>query len=68
MRLPLAIVHMNGQQKGRTVSMSYFQPRTGAQSKEQAGASDWGFVAFVIVITALAFALTLIQIYLQNPK
>jgi hypothetical protein len=48
--------------------MSYLQWRTGAQSKEQVGATDRGFVVFVIVITAIALALTLIQIYLQNPR
>ena len=48
--------------------MSYFQPRTGAQGKEQAGAADWGFVAFIIIITAIAVALVWTQIYLQNPQ
>jgi hypothetical protein len=48
--------------------MSDLQARTGPQRKEQVGAADWGFVAFVIVITAIAVALTLAQIYLQNPK
>jgi len=38
------------------------------QREEQAGAADWGFVAFVIIITAIALILTLSQIYLQNPK
>jgi hypothetical protein len=37
------------------------------QRKEQVGAADWGFVAFVIIITAIAVTLTLSQIYLQNP-
>ena len=36
------------------------------QRNEQVGAADWGFVAFVIIITAIA-NLTLSQIYLQNP-
>ena len=37
------------------------------QSKEQVGA-DWGFLAFVLVITAIAVTLPLTQIYLQNPR
>jgi hypothetical protein len=52
-------------QKGG-VSMSYLQRKN--HGKEQAEAPDWGFVAFVIVIFAIAVTLTLTQIYLQNPK
>jgi hypothetical protein len=44
------------------------QGTSSQQHKEQAGPADWGFVAFVIIITAIALTLTLIQIYLQNPK
>jgi hypothetical protein len=36
--------------------------------KEQAGEADWGFVAFIILITAIAVALVWTQIYLQNPQ
>jgi hypothetical protein len=32
------------------------------------GGSDLGFVAFIILITAIAVVLVLIQIYLQNPR
>jgi hypothetical protein len=48
--------------------MSDLEAKTGPQRKEQVGAADWGFVAFVIVITAIAVTLTLTQIYLQNPQ
>jgi hypothetical protein len=30
--------------------------------------ADLGFVAFVVIITAIAVLLTLTQIYLQNPR
>jgi hypothetical protein len=43
--------------------MSYFQ-----RTDHRKDAPDWGFLAFVITITALAVAAALIQIYLQNPK
>jgi hypothetical protein len=43
--------------------MSYFQ-----RSDHRKDAPDWGFLAFVIVITAIAVAAVFIQIYLQNPK
>jgi len=36
--------------------------------KKQVGAADWAFVAFLIIITVIAAALTLGQIYLQNPR
>jgi len=36
--------------------------------KGQVGAADWAFVAFLIIITIIAAALTVGQIYLQNPK
>jgi hypothetical protein len=39
-----------------------------SQHKEQVGFADWAFVAFLILITAIAGTLTLLQIYLQNPK
>jgi hypothetical protein len=32
------------------------------------GSADLAFVAFIIIITAIAVMLTLTQIYLQNPK
>lgn len=38
------------------------------QHKEQVGPADWGFVAFLILITAVATVLVVMQIYLQNPK
>jgi hypothetical protein len=40
--------------------MAYF-------GKEQDG-PDWGMVAFIILITAIAVALVVGQIYLQNPQ
>ena len=48
--------------------MSDLQARGSPQSKEKVGPADWGFVAFVIIITAIAVTLTFTQIYLQNPK
>ena len=38
------------------------------QHKEPLGIADYAFVAFIIIITANAVLLTLIQIYLQNPR
>jgi hypothetical protein len=39
-----------------------------SQHKKQVGVADVAFVAFLILITAIAGTLTLLQIYLQNPK
>ena len=36
--------------------------------EEQIGMADWGFVAFVIIITYIAVMIPLTLIYLQNPK
>jgi len=36
--------------------------------KEQVGTADLAFVAFIIIITAIAVMLTLTQIYMQNPR
>ena len=47
--------------------MSDLQTRTSPQRKEQVGTADLGFVAFVIIITAIAIGLTCAQIYMQNP-
>jgi hypothetical protein len=38
------------------------------QPKERVNAADLAFVAYIILITAIAVMLTLTQIYLQNPK
>ncbi len=38
------------------------------QPKERVNTADLAFVAFLILITAIAVTLTLTQIYLQNPK
>jgi hypothetical protein len=46
--------------------MSYFQ-RTDHRKEQESEGPDWGFVAFVIVIFAIAVVLTAAQIYLQNP-
>ena len=44
-------------------------PETGnPRHKEQVGPADWAFVAFVVLITAIAVLLTLTQIYMQNPR
>jgi hypothetical protein len=45
--------------------MSDLQGTSKPQHKEK---PDWGFVAFLITIFVIAVALTLTQIYLQNPK
>jgi hypothetical protein len=39
-----------------------------SQHEKQIGFADVAFVAFLILITAIAGTLTLLQIYLQNPK
>jgi hypothetical protein len=39
-----------------------------SQHKEQVGIADVAFVAFLILITVIAATLTLLQIYMQNPK
>jgi hypothetical protein len=44
--------------------MSDLQGTSKPQHKEKA---DWGFPAFLIVSLVIAVALTLTQIYLQNP-
>jgi hypothetical protein len=46
--------------------MSYFQRNS--HSNEQTEGPDWGMVAFIILITAIAVALVLTQIYLQKPQ
>ena len=38
------------------------------QPKEQVNRADLAVVAFVVIITAMPVALTLTQIYLQNPR
>jgi hypothetical protein len=38
------------------------------QRKVPVGAADLAFVAYVVIITAIAVMVTLIQIYLQNPR
>jgi len=61
MRLPVCVLKCNPSiecKKGGR--LDYF-------GKGQGG-SDLGFVAFIILITAIAVVLVLIQIYLQNPK
>ena len=44
--------------------MSDLQARSGPPRKEEA---DLAFVAFVIIIFAIAVGLTCVQIYMQNP-
>jgi hypothetical protein len=48
--------------------MSDLQTTTSPQRNEQVGMADLAFVAFVIIIFAIAVALTCIQIYMQNPR
>ena len=48
--------------------MSDLQLRGSSQRKEKVGPADLAFVAFVVIITVIAVMLTLIQIYLQNPR
>jgi hypothetical protein len=67
MRLPLVTVQLNGRQR-ESVSMSDLQARTGLHRKEQVGTADLAFVAFVIIIVAIAVGLTCAQIYMQNPR
>ena len=38
--------------------MSDLHAKTGPQRKEQVGAADWGFVAFIIVITAIRYGIS----------
>jgi hypothetical protein len=47
--------------------MSDVQGTSNPHGKERSGTADWGFVAFIIVISAIAVTLTCAQIYLQNP-
>jgi len=47
--------------------MSDLQGTNNPPRERKVGAADWGFAAFVIIITAIAVTLTLTQIYLQNP-
>ena len=48
--------------------MSDLQLKDSPQRKEKVGPADLAFVAFVVIITVIAVMLTLIQIYLQNPR
>ena len=48
--------------------MPDLQGTSSPQHKGQVGAADWWFVVWVIIIAAIALALTLTQIYLQNPR
>jgi hypothetical protein len=48
--------------------MSNLQGTSNPQRKEQVGAADWGFIAFVIIIFAIAVGLTCVQIHMQNPR
>jgi hypothetical protein len=48
--------------------MSDSQVKISPQHKEQVGMADWAFVAYVIIILAIAVGLTCVQIYMQNPR
>ena len=47
--------------------MSDLQAKDSPQGKEKVGPADLAFVAFVVIITAIAVMLTLTKIYLQGP-
>jgi hypothetical protein len=47
--------------------MSDLQASGSPQGKEKIGPADLAFVAFVIIILAIAVMLTLTKIYLQSP-
>ena len=66
MRLPMCVLIVECKREG--VSMSNLQGTSNPQRKEQVGAADWGFIAFVIIIFAIAVGLTCVQIYMQNPR
>ena len=46
--------------------MADLQARGSPQSKEKVGPADLAFVAFIVIITAIAVMLTLGKIYFQN--
>jgi hypothetical protein len=48
--------------------MANLQETANSQGKEQVNRADLAFVAFIIIVTAIAVLLTLTQIYLQNPR
>jgi hypothetical protein len=56
-QVPQIIIAENSMNKGE-LSMAYYQE----SSKDQA---DWGFAAFIVVILAVAVALTCVAIYMQ---
>ena len=47
--------------------MSDLQATGSSQGKEKVGPADLAFVAYVVIITAIAVMLTLTKIYFQNP-
>ena len=47
--------------------MSDLQARSSPPPKEEVNRADLAFVAFVIIIFAIAVGLTCVQIYMQNP-
>lgn len=52
----------------KEVAMTNLHETGNPQRKEQVGTADLAFVAYVVIITAIAVMLTLTQIYLQNPR
>jgi hypothetical protein len=48
--------------------MAGLQETNNPRRKEKVGTADLAFVGFIIIITAVAVMLTLVQIYLQNPR
>ncbi len=47
--------------------MSEALAKTGRQNKQQVGTADLAFVAYVLILAAIAIVLTCAQIYMQNP-
>jgi hypothetical protein len=63
------LIEMNLSRRGKKEgSMADLHGTGNPQPKERVNTADLAFVAFLILITAIAVTLTLTQIYLQNPK
>jgi hypothetical protein len=52
----------------RETPMADLHDTANPRRKEKVNTADLAFVAFVVIITAIAVMLTLTQIYLQNPR
>jgi hypothetical protein len=67
MRLPLVTVQPQRMAKGERLDVR-LASEDWPERKEQVGTADLAFVAFVIIIVAIAVGLTCAQIYMQNPR